>query len=166
MFTPSVYFPLSFTISLVASLIVNLSPEFHTKCVFPFCLISSKPSVTQQICNELAFCQGGKKKWHHFQKGGDQHFNLSEIENRTKEMPGRSERGRDGAGAWSFSASPCFVHRALEIWNPFVFHSLRILLAMQSLVWNNYWKIGMAFSCPAFVSLVGEREGRRLDGLG
>lgn len=95
-FTPSLCFFLSFIISLTASLIVNLSLEFHTfpKCVFPLCLISSKPSVTQQICNELALCQGKKKKWHHFPKGGDQSFNLSETEKRTKEISGRTKRGK------------------------------------------------------------------------
>lgn len=96
-FTPSLCFSLSFVISLTASLIVNLPPEFHTfpKCVSPLCLISSKPSVTQQICNELALCQGKKKKKvTSFSKRGDQHFNLSEIENRTKGMSGRAKRGK------------------------------------------------------------------------
>ena len=103
-FTPSLCFSLSSVIAPTASLIVNLSLEFHTfpKCVFPLCLISSKPSVTQQICNELALCQGKNKKWHHFQKGGDQHFNLREIGNRTKEMSGRAKRGKDGDGGGRF----------------------------------------------------------------
>lgn len=139
-FTPSLCFSLSSIISLTASLIVNLSLEFHTfpKCVSPFCLISSKPSVTQQICNELALCQSKKKKKKvtSFSKRGDQHFNLSERERRTKGKSGRANEEKGWDGAHAFFSSPCFVHYALEIWNPFVFHSGCILLAVQSLVWT------------------------------
>lgn len=141
-FTPSIYFPLSFVISLTASLIVNLSLEFHTfsKCVFPSALsLQSHQSHSRFVMNLLS-AKAKKKKWHHFQKGGDQHFNLSETENRTKEMPGRTKRGKDGDGAHSFFASLGFVCYALEIWNPFVFHSPGILLAMQDLLGNNYQK--------------------------
>ena len=110
--------------------------SYLSQMCFPLCLISSKPSLTQQICNELALCHDKKKKWHHFQKGGDQHFNLSEIGNRTKEMSGRTERGEDGDGADAFFPSPRLAHRAVEIWKPFVSHSRRVLLAMQGLVWT------------------------------
>ena len=110
-FTPSLCFSLSSVISLTASLIVNLSLEFHTfpKCVSPLCLISSKPSVTQQICNELALCQGKKKKKKvtSFSKKRDQHFNLSEIEKRTKGMSGRAKRRKGWDGVHAFFPSLC-----------------------------------------------------------
>jgi hypothetical protein len=56
-FTPSIYFSISFIISLTASLIVNLSLEFHTfsKCVFPSALsLQSHQSHSRFVMNLLS----------------------------------------------------------------------------------------------------------------
>lgn len=156
-FTTSLCFSLSFVISPTAGLIVNLSLEFHafSKCVFPLCLISPKPSVTQQICNELALCQSKKKKWHHFQKGGYQPFNLSEIENRTKEMSGRTKaRKRWGWSMLFLSLSMlctvCF--RNLEfVCFPFSLYPAGHARSCLDIVTE---KKDTAFYLPALVSLV------------
>lgn len=51
-------------------------------------------------------------------------------------MSGRANREKEWYGAHAFFPSPCFVHYALEIWTPFVFHSHCILLALQGPVWT------------------------------
>lgn len=78
---------------------------------FSFCLVSSAPSVTQHICNELALCQGQKQ--YHFLKGSQN--NLNEIENtQKKEMSGRSKKI---GMRYSLSVFPCDqynVHQKFE----------------------------------------------------
>lgn len=138
-FKSSLCFSLPFIISLTASLIVNLSLEFHTfpKCVFPLCLISSKPSVTQ-ICNELALCQSKREKKSDiiFKKGTiSTLISVRQKIEQRKCLAGLKGR-KDRDGAHSFFPFPSFVYYALETWNPFVSHSHCILLAMQGLVWT------------------------------
>lgn len=63
----------------------------------------------------FALCQGKKKSDIIFKKEGDQHFNLSEIGNRTKEMSGRTKEERMGMGRRHYFPSPRFVHRVRNL---------------------------------------------------
>lgn len=161
-----------------ASGLVTLPLKVHTflKCVSHLHLSSSKPSVTQ-IWNELVPCQSkGEKKWHLFQKGGYQHFNLSEIENRTKEMSGRTDRGQGQAQVTLFLSRSMlcalgFGHSG-PIWFPFTLYpasQARSCLDIISGKKKNQKKTeenkSMALSLPAFVSVVTWGKDRLLQGF-